>query len=365
MKRTLSLSLIAAFVALSPACKEVSKEEEKECEERCVSTLAGSGKVEATDAKAEDAGFNLPKGIAVAPDGGVYVADTANHSIRLIKDGAVTTVAGAGEAGFADGEGSAAKFSSPAGLAVGADGTIYVADQGNHRVRAIRGGQVSTLAGSGEQGFADGPAGSAKFFAPTGVAVDAAGTVYVADFGNHRVRAVRAGNVETFVANGDEGSELGTRAATRLRNPHDVALDAAGTLFIADTANQRVLRVDGDRVVLVAGNPAKDDKTATAEKAILLGAPAGITVGPDGVYVADWFRHRVFRLHDGKVVAVAGAAGNADDSAPDTGEGQSGFKDGLPAKSKFASPFALAFDASGALLIADAKNHRIRKLSPN
>src|SRR5690606_18590713 len=165
-----------------------------------VSTFAGSGETGFADGVGTAAEFFGPHGIAIDATGNLYVADLGNHVIRKITpDGTVTTLAGSGIAGFADGVGTAAQFSGPQGIAVDAAGNIYVADQATQRIRKITpAGVVSTLAGSGVHvpfagvagGFADGDGATAKFHLPKGVAVDASGNVFVADNVNHRIRKV-------------------------------------------------------------------------------------------------------------------------------------------------------------------------------
>ena len=202
-----------------------------------VSTLAGTaasnGSADGTGAGAR---FNNPFGVAVDAAGAVYVADTNNSTIRKITPaGVVTTLAGtAGSGGSADGTGAAARFNVPIGVAVDAAGTVYVADTNNNTIRKITpAGAVSTLAGTaGSFGSADGTGASARFAYPRGVAVDAAGAVYVADEGNSTIRKIMpAGAVSTLAGTAASiGSADGTGAAARFRNPAGVAVDAAVTL---------------------------------------------------------------------------------------------------------------------------------------
>ncbi|MBK9559201.1 MAG: hypothetical protein IPO44_06485 [Candidatus Microthrix sp.] len=158
-----------------------------------VTTLAGST-IGFADGPGNTAQFNYPFGVAVAPGGTVYVADRNNHRIRAINPttGAVTTFAGSGTAGFADGPGNTAQFNATAGVAVAPGGTVYVTDANNHRIRAINPttGAVTTLAGSGTAGFADGPGDTAQFTGPIGLTVAPNGTVYLGDYFNHRIRTI-------------------------------------------------------------------------------------------------------------------------------------------------------------------------------
>ncbi|MBD2723917.1 NHL repeat-containing protein [Hymenobacter armeniacus] len=206
-------------------------------------TLAGSTTAGSADGTGPAAGFNLPTGIAVDLTGALYVADKGNNRIRKITPaGVVTTLAGSGTAGAADGVGAAASFNAPAGVAVDALGTVYVADQGNHRIRRITAaGVVSTLAGSGAATFADGTGAAASFNSPSGMAVDAGGTVYVADQLNHRIRRVTpAGVTTTLAGSGTVGSTDGTGTNASFNTPTGIAITAAGTLYVAEPPTNRI-----------------------------------------------------------------------------------------------------------------------------
>ena len=201
-----------------------------------VSTLAGST-YGYTDGTGTSAQFNNPIGVAVDGAGNVYVADRYNHRIRKITtSGVVSTLAGSGTSGYADGTGTSAQFSNPTGVAVDGAGNVYVADQVNHRIRKITtSGVVSTLAGSGTSGYTDGTGTSAQFNYPTGVAVDGAGNVYVADQGNHRIRKITtSGVVSTLAGSGTSGYTDGTGTSAKFSYPTGVAVDGAGNVYVAD-----------------------------------------------------------------------------------------------------------------------------------
>ena len=169
-----------------------------------VAVLAGDGVQGTIDGTAERARFSEPFGIVAAPDGTIFVADSGHaHRIRRISaDGTVSTVAG-GTSGFTDGAGAGAAFSTPSGLALGADGTLYLADTGNHAIRRIPAGQVSTLAGDGIPGYTDGAAHQARFNGPIGIAVAPDGRIVIADTYNDRIRVIDAGGTVTTLA--DQG----------------------------------------------------------------------------------------------------------------------------------------------------------------
>jgi hypothetical protein len=214
-----------------------------------VSTLAGTaGPYGSADGTGAAARFNYPTGVAVDAAGVVYVADESNNTIRKITPaGVVSTLAGTSGigGGSADGTGAAARFDTPIGVAVDASGTVYVGERNNHTIRKITpAGVVSTLAGTSGigGGSADGTGAAARFNAPIGVAVDASGTVYVADLGNSTIRKITAAGVVSTLAGtaGLDGSANGTGAAARFSYPTGVAVDVAGTVYVADQSNQTI-----------------------------------------------------------------------------------------------------------------------------
>lgn len=266
-------------------------------------TVAGSGGASHLDGPAATAEFSGPRGVAVDTDGTIYVADTGNNCIRQVKAGAVTTLAGTiqpasgGIFGFADGPAAMARFSEPYGVAVDAQHNVYVADTENHRIRKISQGMVSTLAGNGKNGFADGPGTTAQFFWPGGVAVDRAGNVYVADYGTHRIRKVEpSGTVSTFAGSGTTGTSDGVGVTAQFTLPEAVAVDAHGTVFVTDgTARVRQITAAGT-VSTLAGSGVRgyaDGLAATAQ----FQRPSGVAVDAQGrVYVTDGQDNRVRKI---------------------------------------------------------------------
>jgi ABC-type branched-subunit amino acid transport system substrate-binding protein/sugar lactone lactonase YvrE len=217
--------------------------------EGMVSTLAGTGVAGYADGPASTAQFNLPKGLAADLAGNVYVADAYNHRIRVIHpDGLVSTLAGTGEAGYRDGPAAQAQFNRPMDVILGPSGVIYVADSGNNRVRAISpDGVVSTLAGSGERGYQDGPPDQARFNGPEYLAVDPDGNIYASDQvgfelrSNHAIRRIAPdGTVSTLVGTGQPGLADGPLAEAGFFYPHGLDVDAAGNLYVGAGGNQRV-----------------------------------------------------------------------------------------------------------------------------
>jgi sugar lactone lactonase YvrE len=244
-------------------------------------------------------------GVAVDASGTAYVADTFNNRIRKITSaGVVTTLAGSGSAAFADGAGTSASFNVPGSVAVDASGTVYVADSGNNRIRKITSaGVVTTLAGSGSYEFADGVGTSASFnfifnygIVAGSVAVDASGAVYVADSGNHCIRKITSdGVVTTLAGSGSAAFADGAGTSASFYNPHGVAIDAFGTVYVADLSNNRIRKVSAAGVVTTlagSGNAAFADGTGTSA---FFSSPTGVAVDATSgtVYVADSGNSRI------------------------------------------------------------------------
>ncbi|MDC0766763.1 NHL repeat-containing protein [Streptomyces sp. HD] len=249
--------------------------------------------------------LNEPIDVAVDDAGNVYIADGVNHRIRKVTPaGIITTVAGNGEAGYVSdgGPAIATRLNHPHGIAVDREGNLYFSEWSNHRVRKVsRNGIITTVAGNGTAGYVSdgGPAIATRLQHPSGVAVDPEGNLYIADCVNHRVRKVsRNGIITTVAGNGTAGyvSDGGPAVATRIHHPHDVALDAAGNLYIADSGNHRLRRVSTNGIITtVAGNGiagyVDDGGPAVSTR---LYSPTGVTLDAAGnLYIGDYNNHRV------------------------------------------------------------------------
>ena len=257
-----------------------------------VSTLAGFADIGSADGSAAEAQFSSPQGVSTDSAGNVYVADTYNHTIRKITPvGMVSTLAGtAGVAGSADGSGSAARFNYPCGVATDSAGNVYVADTVNFTIRKITpAGVVSTLAGTaGVPGAANGSGAAARFASPMGVATDKAGNVYVADAGGPTIRKItRAGVVSTFAGSGATyGSTDGTGASAQFDQPHGVATDSAGNVYVADTENNTIRKVTPAGVVsTVSGVTGQFGFTPGPLPGLLAQRPLGVAISGNAVYI--------------------------------------------------------------------------------
>jgi len=326
-----------------------------------VTTLAGTaGAVGKTDGSGTAAKFFYPSGITVTGTGTVYVADTGNHTIRVVTAaGAVSTLAGAtGLAGTADGFGGEALFSYPAGVAIDGAGTLFIADHNNHTIRKMNtGGQVTTIAGSaGLSGSSDGVGGAARFNGPTGVAVDANGNIYVADAGNTSIRKIAAnGIVSTFAGlSGIAGSADGVGIGARFNAPQGLAVDGAGNVYVADTNNSTIRKITpAGTVTTIAGVAGQTGGTDGPGAGARFNGPYAVAVdGGGNVYVADFFNATIRKITTaGTVSTFAGFAG------------QAGLADGIGAATRFNQPYGVAVDGNGNVFVADTYNRAVRKIT--
>ncbi len=335
-----------------------------------ISTIAGLGPTAVGDGgAAASASLNLPSGAAADAAGNIYIADATNNRIRKIdaSTGNISTIAGTGTAGNT-GDGAAATsatLSSPYGVALDSDGNVYIADTGNNRVRkvTVSSGNIAALAGTGTAGFTgDGAAAtSATLRSPRGVAVDSSGDVYIADSQNERIRKVTisTGNIETIAGTGTAGSsgDGGLATAAQINFPHDLTLDASGNVYICDTFNGLIRKIDVStgNISTVAGTNTTgfsgDGGLATAAE---LNFPRGLTLDAAGnLYIADYSNNRIRRVDtSGSIETIAGAG-----TAGFSGDG------GLAASAQLNRPYGVAADSSGNIYVADSNNHRVRKLT--
>jgi sugar lactone lactonase YvrE len=346
------LSSALALPAVSPAAQSESYE---------WANFAGMpGGQGNADGKISEARFKYPAAVVMDAHGNLYVADTENSTIRKITpDGVVTTLAGSiGGLAGTDGAGSAARFNRPAAMAVDAGGTLYVADTENSAIRKVSpDGAVTTLAGTpGQDGYTDAPGSAARFWRPQGVVVDPSGNLYVADTGNHCIRKITpAGAVSTLAGAGNPGSVDGKGSAAQFNRPDGVAIDGQGNLYVADTENQTIRTVTPDGVVATLAGSAGTEGSADGKgSAAQFNRPAALVVDANGtVYVADTENHTIRKVTpDGVVTTLAGSSG------------KSGCTDGQGGGARFSRPASLTLGLDGKLFLADSYNHAIRTVTP-
>ena len=278
-----------------------------------ISTVAGNGIAGFTgDGVATAVSLNQPNGVAVDSAGILYIADSANNRIRRVSAGVITTIAGA--AGGFSGDGGAAisaALNFPASVAVDGGGNIYIADTANHRIRKISAGNISTVAGNSQIGFSGDNVGATltALFSPRGVAVDPQGNIFIADSLNHRIRKVSAGIITTVAGIGTAGysGDGGSALAARLNTPRGVAIDVNGIVYIADTFNNVIRRVANGAITTSAGTGVSgfggDGGSATSA---LLNAPGGVALDPTGgfTYIADTNNSAVRLINNSGVSGV-------------------------------------------------------------
>lgn len=318
-----------------------------------VETIAGTGAAGALNGAHGVARFSSPQGVAVDRSGTIYVADSNNNLIRKITtSGAVTTLAGSGMSGAADGVATAASFSNPLALAVDAQGVVYVCDAGNHAIRRIdAAGVVTTLAG-GTAGFADAQGAAARFNVPHGVAVSSRGDVYVADFANHRIRKITpAGVVTTFAGNDRPGAANGASAAASFNDPAGIAIDANDDLYVGDQGNHLIRKISAaGNVTTLAGSGVAGTANGIGGAAAF-NMPGALAVDRQGtVYVTASTANQVRQITAASVVSTL------------AGSGLPGSQDGSLQDASFNFPSGVAVDAAGNVVIADSANHLIRRI---
>jgi sugar lactone lactonase YvrE len=330
-----------------------------------IATVVGNGIPGSAGDGAAATSANLlsSNGLALDAAGNLYIADSGNHRVRKVGlDGIISTVAGTGVAGFA-GDGAAAKLAQlnyPVNLAFTASGELLIVDYGNHRIRRVAAdGIISTVVGSGIEGFAgDGAAATAaQLNNPIGIAVGADGSLYIGDAQNHRVRKVGVnGMIATIAGTGTAGyAGDGTNAAAaQLNFPGALAIDASGNVFVADYANHRVRKIAVDGIIsTVAGTgTAGFTGDAAAATAAQLSAPFALAIGGAGsLLIADQNNGRIRRVGaDGIITTFAGGATASSDV-------------NAAISAALSAPSGLARNAAGQVWISDRGNHIVRKVS--
>ncbi|MCL2726552.1 MAG: NHL repeat-containing protein [Polyangiaceae bacterium] len=331
-----------------------------------VTTLAGTGDAGSADGPGDTATFNHPWGIAIGPDSSLYVGDNFNQRIRKVAiNGTVSTYAGTGSGGYADNNCANATFGNPEGIAADKAGNVYVADASNHVIRKIMSTsttcQVSTLAGKGgTAGSADGVGTEASFNFPRGLTVDTSGNVYVADRVNNKIRKVTpAGVVTTVAGSGIAGHTDGAAMSATFNQPAGIAVDAtAGALYVAENNNNDIRKITFDGM----GNPL----------AVSTLAGSGASTLTDGVGLDAAFNDPMgLAIDTNGNLYVADAVNCAIRIISPTAEvttlagtGKCGADDGPADKATFNVPFGVTLGA-GIVYVTDDYNHKIRKIAPS
>lgn len=360
-RRWLSLLTIAAALLAAASSGEAAD----------IRVIAGTGRATYSgDAGAAvDAGIGGPFGLVIGPDNAIYVCETLNDVVRRIDDrsGYITTVAGSGKKGY-DGDGDLATralCNEPYEVRFDGAGNMYFVEMQNHLVRKVdaQTKRISTVAGTGTAGFSGdgGPAVRARLKQPHSIALDGAGSLYIADIGNHRVRRVdlQSGMIETVAGTGEraKAADGAPIQGTALDGPRAIDFDRRGQMFLALREGNAVYRLDWREKKLfhlagVGGTGyAGDGGPALLAR---FNGPKGIAVAPSGdVYLADTENHviRVIRAASGKIETVAG------DGTPGDGP------DGLPLRCRLYKPHGVCVDAQGNVYIGDSSNNRVRKLT--
>ena len=334
-----------------------------------ITTVAGNGTqgYSGDGGAASHAQLYHPTSVTVDSGGNLYIADYENNRVRKVgTNGVITTVAGNGTQGYS-GDGSMAtdaQLNYPADVSVDSISNLYIADYGNNRVRKVgANGVITTVAGNGTNGYSGdgGAATNATLSDPYGVTVDSGGNLYIADYGNNRIRKVGTNGVITTVAgNGSYGYSGDGGAATNanLSNPDSLTVDSVGYLYIADTYNNRVRKVGMNGVITtMAGNGtggySGDGSASTSAE---LASPAGVAVdGGGNLYIADYGNNRIRKVGTNGVITTV--AGNGIDGY--SGDG------GAATNAKMNCPAGLTVDSAGNLFITDVINNRIRKVGTN
>jgi outer membrane protein OmpA-like peptidoglycan-associated protein/sugar lactone lactonase YvrE len=326
-----------------------------------VSNHAGSGIQGFKDGPASTAQIDAPNGLTVDSYDNVYFSDMGNHRVRKITKGYVTTLAGSNTSGLQDGKGEDAKFNGPTGLCVDKQGNIIVADYYNHCIRKISpDGYVVTIAGSGRTGYVEGTGRYACFNYPIAVACDSKNNIYVADTYNNAIRKISpSGEVTTFVGDGRAGYKDGDGRTARISTPLSLSMDMYDNLYIVDSKNKAIRKVSPSGMVSTLID-SKFSGFVDSTKSVLnlsfttvTGGGGGVLVEPDGhnLYIADGGTHSVIRINLVKKLITVLA-----------GNGQPGFKNGDNKTARFNDPVELGIDKERNLYVADYRNESIRKI---
>lgn len=357
MKKLSFILGLALLLDCASCIKDLKSPKTPQLTSATVSTFAGSGQDLDVDGIGILASFNRPVGIAIDAEGNLYVSDDLSATIRKISTGAVvTTLAGNGSLGFADGQGTAAAFNFPEGLAVDHSGNVYVVDNGNERIRKISPtGMVTTLAGSGARGSADGIRGTASFDGPWGITIDSSGNLYVSDQGNYKIRKITPdGVVTTLAGSGEKGKTNGKAITASFNHPDGLTVDAAGNVYVVDEENYMIRKITPNGFVTTfAGNSNIGSADGIGINASF-NVPTGVALDAAGnLYIADQGNFKIRKITPQAVVTTI------------AGSGAFGLANGPAALAEFTDVLDLKVDKSGNIYLTDVQNSLIRKITFN
>jgi len=352
-KSKISFSILLCTLVIS-SCKKDNTPPGPSANYGLTSTLAGSGSTGNADGTGTAASFNYPCGISLDAAGNLYVGDRFNHKVRKVTPaGVVTTFAGSGVVGGTDGTGAAASFNHPWGTVVDGAGNVYVTELYGQRIRKITpAGVVTTFAGSGVAGSADGTGTAATFNYPSGIVMDASGNLFVADEINNKIRKITsAGVVTTFAGSGVAGAADGTGTAATLSFPVGLAIDASGNLYVGEEGNDNIRKITPTGVVTTFAGTGSEGAVDGVGTAASFRNPWGVGVDASGnVYVGDTYNSKIRKITPAGVVTTF------------VGTGIPGGTEGIGTLAQVSFPVGIAFNSSGDMYVAEENGHRIRKI---
>jgi hypothetical protein len=318
-----------------------------------VTTIAGTVPGGFEDGPISSAQLYSPQGICIDNSGNIFVADNLNSKIRKVTtDGQIITVAGSyfGANGYSNGIGLEARFAFPSDVVTDNLGNLYICDRWNFKIRKIDiNGNVTDYAGT-TQGFLDGQVSTAQFYAPEGIAIDQAGNIYIADTYNNRIRKIDTSGNVTTIAGGQQGFLDGTNAESKFYSPSGLALDSQGNIFVTDRSNNAIRKISPEGIVSTFAGGIQGNADGYGTNAMLY-APSSIAIDSfDNIFFVDQYNGLIRKITpQGYVSTIAGSI--------------LGDQNGVGTLAQFYYPFDVIIDLNGDLVISDMSNHKIKKIS--
>jgi len=325
------------------------------CFSQAVSTFAGSGAIGSNDAAAQFASFHYPSGNCVDASGNVYVADQYNNKIRKISPaGVVTTLAGSGIAGAADGVGNSATFNWPYAICIDLSGNLFVCDRGNSKIRKVNpSGVVTTIAGSGSPGSADGVGSAASFANPSGICINSVGDLFIADFSNHKIRKVtQSGVVTSFAGSGAPGATDAVSLTATFNGPTGICVDPSDNFYVTEHFNNKVRKVTSTAVVTTFAGSGSAGATDGVGITASFNGITGICIDNSlDLYLTEQYNQKIRRIQTASTLVSTFA-----------GSGLTGAVDALNLNASFSTPNGISTDNLGNLFVCDLYNQKIRRI---